>query len=307
MADGRRYRGSIVGAMILIAIGLFFLAVNLHPNFHTWDVVFRYWPVILIVIGVGKIIDSFVFRDRAGGSGDHFSAVALGVVAIILVFAVAIWRGHDMRERDVIHDTHAVELLGAKDVNAEIKMPAGQLNITGGNTRLLDSDFHYNEAEGKPTVDYNVSGGHGQLNITQEGHHVHFGRTDNTWDLHFGGDKPLDLKLSMGAGQSDLNLRGLNLRRLEVSIGAGQMNLDLTGPRASNLDGVIEGGVGSATIRLPKDIGVRVHAEGGIGSINTDGLTRDGDAYVNSAYGKSSASITLQIHGGIGEINLSLE
>ncbi len=59
-----------------------------------------------------------------------------------------------------------------------------------------------------------------------------------------------------------------------------------------------------ATIYLPKDVGVKVHASGGIGAVNTDGMTKDDDDYVNAAYGKTPATITLDIHGGIGAINL---
>jgi predicted membrane protein len=110
----------------------------------------------------------------------------------------------------------------------------------------------------------------------------------------------------MGAGQSDLRVDGLNLTNLEVNMGAGELHLDLT-EQKSNLRADIEGGVGSATIRLPRDVGVRVEASGGLGSINAHGLQRDGDAYVNAAYGKTPASIDLTIEGGVGEINLVAE
>jgi len=309
MDDSRRnrYRGSITGAMILIAIGVVFLVANTHPDIDPWPILFRYWPLILIFIGVGKIFDSFVFRDRTGTpTADHVSGVTVAFIALILIFGLAIWKGHAVRA-DMMHDTHEVELLGAKEVSADINMPAGQLNLKGGAPRLLDADFRYREEEGKPAVDYSVSGDRGQLAIAQEGRRLHIGTTHNTWNLDFGGTEPLDLKLNMGAGQSDLNFRGLDLRHLEVHIGAGQMTLDLTGPRKSNLAVDVEGGVGSGTIRLPKDVGVRVHASGGIGSINTDSLARDGDAYVNEVYGKSATSITVEVHGGIGEINLHLE
>jgi N-terminal domain of toast_rack, DUF2154/LiaI-LiaF-like transmembrane region len=306
--SGRSYRGSIAGALILISIGIFFLIANLHPEIDPWPILFRYWPLILIFIGLGKIFDSFVFRDSAGGSGgDHVSGVSVAFVALILIFGLAIWRGHKIERRDFMHDTHAVALLGAKDVSADINMPSGQLTLNGGDAGLLDSDFSYDREEGKPSVNYSVNDGHGQLTINQEGHQLHFVSPRNTWNLHFGGDEPLDLKLKMGAGQSDLNFRGLNLRRLEVNIGAGQMTLDLTGPRTSDLDADVQGGVGSATIRLPKDVGVSVHASGGIGSINTDGLRRENGAYVNDAYGKSAQAINLEVHGGVGEINLLLE
>jgi hypothetical protein len=304
--SGRSYSGSITGALILIAIGILFLIWNFHPRIDAWSILFRYWPLILIFIGVGKIFDSFVFR-RDGASSDHISGVSVAFVALILIFGLAIWRGHKAEGNEFVHDTHSVVLLGAKEVNADIEMPAGQLTLTGGASDLLDSDFSYNREEGKPAVDYSVNAGQGQLTITQEGHHVHFGGTRNDWKLHFGGDEPLDMTLKMGAGESDLDFRNLNLHNLQVNIGAGQMTLDLTGPRTANLDADIQGGVGSGTIRLPKDVGVIVHASGGIGTISTDGLTEQDGAYVNAAYGKSATNINLQVHGGIGEIDLVLE
>lgn len=304
----RSYAGSITGALILIAIGVVFLIMNLRPQINPWPILFRYWPLILIFIGVGKIFDSFVFRDRSGApSGDHISGVSVAFVALILIFGLAIWRGHKVEGNELVHDSHSLALLGAKDVSASIEMPAGQLTLTGGASDLLDSNFSYDREEGKPAVDYSVNDGHGQLTITQEGHHIHFGGTRNNWNLHFGENEPLDLTLKIGAGQSDLDFRTLNLKHLEVNIGAGQMNLDLSGPRTANLDADIQGGVGSATIRLPKDVGVIVHASGGIGSINTAGLIHQDGAYVNAAYGKSAATINLQVHGGIGQIDLLLE
>lgn len=299
-------RGSITGAMILIALGVVFLIANLRPGIDAWSIVFHYWPLILIFIGVGKIFDSLIFRDADSTTGaDHVSGASIAFVVLIAIFGFALWRGHERHDR--LHDTHAVELQGAKTVSANVDMSAGQLTLTGGDSRLLDADFDYREEEGKPLVDYTVSGDHGQLDINQEKENFHFGSTHNTWNLHFGGAEPLDLKVSIGAGQSDLQLRDLNVTRLEVHIGAGQMTLDLSGPRKSNLNADIEGGVGSATIRLPKDVGVRVHASGGIGSVSTDGLTRDGDAYVNAVYGKTPATVELTVQGGVGEIVLSQE
>lgn len=305
---GRSYSGSITGALILIAIGIFFLILNFRPEINPWPILFRYWPLILIFIGVGKIFDSFIFRERDGAPApDHISGVSIAFVALILIFGLAIWRGHKVEGEEFVHDTHSVALLGAHDVRAEIEMPAGQLTLTGGDASLLDSDFSYDREEGKPAVTYAVNNGHGQLTITQEGHHIHFGSTRNEWNLRFGGETPLDVQVKMGAGQSDLDFRKLNLRRLEVNIGAGQTTIDLTGPHASNLDVDVEGGVGSATIRLPKDVGVIVHASGGIGTIDTGGLLHQNGAYVNSAYGKSATNIDLQVHGGIGEIDLLQE
>ena len=69
----------------------------------------------------------------------------------------------------------------------------------------------------------------------------------------------------------------------------------------------IQGGVGQVTVRLPKNVGGQIHALGGIGAVNAHGLRRDGETYVNDAYGKSPVTIRMNIHGGVGEINLDQE
>ena len=108
----------------------------------------------------------------------------------------------------------------------------------------------------------------------------------------------------MGAGAGELKLRDMNVTELELHMGAGQLELDLTGPRKSDLDVTLKGGVGQATIRLPRDVAVRAHAAGGIGSIDAEGLKKDGNDYSNEMWGKTPHKITLDVQGGIGQIEL---
>jgi len=68
----------------------------------------------------------------------------------------------------------------------------------------------------------------------------------------------------------------------------------------------IEGGVGQATVLLPSEIGVKAKAEGGLGGINAKGLKKVGGAYVNDAYGESDTNLTVDVKGGVGEINLKV-
>jgi predicted membrane protein len=70
------------------------------------------------------------------------------------------------------------------------------------------------------------------------------------------------------------------------------------------LDVSMRGGVGRATVTLPSDVGVRVDVTGGIGQVNATALTREDDAYVNEAYDGGEATLSLDIEGGAGEINL---
>jgi hypothetical protein len=304
--DRPRHRGSITGALFLICLGIFFLLLNLMPNFDPWSTLFRYWPVVLILLGLGKIWDAYRTRQdpNARDRDSSGTVAALLVFLAIIGFALMVGRGGSAA---TVHDAQAIELQGATSVNADIEMPAGKLVLNGGSSRLLDADFNYRTAEGKPRVEYVVTDGKGQLGIIQNEKHIHFGGRRNDWTLRFGNNIPLDLKLELGAGQSNLNLNGVNVTRVEINIGVGQMNLDLTGDRKEDLHVDVQGGVGSARIKLPKNVGVRVNASGGIGTVSRNGLRRDGDAYVNEAYGKTHATIQLNVQGGVGEISLVQE
>ena len=50
-------RGSIFWALILIAVGGLFLAHNFNPSLHPWQLIAKYWPVLIIFWGISKLID----------------------------------------------------------------------------------------------------------------------------------------------------------------------------------------------------------------------------------------------------------
>lgn len=305
-------RRSLAGPIFLIALGALFLYANHRPEFDPWPVVWRYWPILLIFWGLGRMWDSIRERQNPQASSSGISAgTTIAGLGFVLVLVLLLWHGRGSARpyfRGAHHETRAVDRGGAQTVHAKLEMPAGELRLSGGATRLVEADFTYSGSMDAPQVEYSVSGGTGQLHVSQGGNSgIHFGRTENDWSLRFADNVPLDLDLSMGAGQGTLRLQGIDLTRLKIEMGAGQLNLDLTGERKKDLQADIQGGVGRAVIRLPKNVGVSVHASGGIGSIDAHGLKRDGDEYVNDAYGKSPVTIKMSVEGGVGEITLNLE
>lgn len=310
--DGNPRKVSLVAPIILIALGALFLLHNWRPAFDPWPILETYWPLILIFIGAGKIWDS-VYRSRNPNANPGVSVGAtIGTLAFVVVLVFLIWHGRNFSRRHGFysqsqHNAQTVDLQGAKSARASLQLGAGELTINGGASHMLDADFTYDGSFDAPRVDYNVTGGVGQLNISQDSHGPPFGRSENEWNLHFSKDVPLELKVDMGAGRGNLHFHDLPLTRVDLHIGAGQMDVDFTGDRKTDLSADIEGGVGQANIRLPKNVGVIAHASGGIGSIQAHGLKHDGDSYTNDAYGKSPATIHLKVQGGIGQITLSVE
>lgn len=50
-------RGSIFWALILIAVGTIFLYQNFNPAIHPWQIIAKFWPILIIFWGISKLID----------------------------------------------------------------------------------------------------------------------------------------------------------------------------------------------------------------------------------------------------------
>jgi uncharacterized protein DUF2154/cell wall-active antibiotic response 4TMS protein YvqF len=310
--DEKPKRISVVFPIILITVGVLFLLHNWRPAFDPLPILRTYWPLILVFIGLGKIWDNLQRSRNPDAPPGISMGATIGTLAFVMVIVLLLWQGHRFSGRHASlastkHTAQSVDLKDAKSAHANLEMGAGQLTINSGATHFMDADFTFTNAYEEPRVNYNVTNGIGHVTVSQDSQSVHIGHSQNNWNLHFGKEIPLELKIDMGAGQGNLHLRDVPLTNLALNIGAGQVDVDLTGDRKADLTADIEGGVGQANIRLPKNVGVIAHASGGIGSIEVHGLKHDGDSYVNEAYGKSPTTIRLKVEGGIGEIVLSQE
>jgi CYTH domain-containing protein len=312
--NGTPRRASLVFPVLLIAIGAIFLYSNWHPAFDPWPILWTYWPLILIFVGLGKIWDTWWRRQHPDASTGAPMGPSLGAIAFVIILLLLLWHGRNRshwRGSSVYamqHLSRTVDRQNAKSVRVDLDLGAGDLNISGGSSHLLEADFDYRSSSLAPRVEYSVSGSSGELRVSEDdnNNHIH-GTSDNSWTLHFANDIPLEIKIDMGAGHGNLRLRDIDVTRFNLDIGAGQVDLDLTGDRKSDLNADVEGGVGQANIRLPRKIGVIVNASGGIGTIDAHGLKRDGDEYTNDAYGKTPVTIHLKVEGGVGTINLTEE
>jgi hypothetical protein len=231
---------------------------------------------------------------------------------LVVLFVVTLFVGscgtQAQKVGEMQRESQSVGVENAQSVRADLKMGAGELNVTGGTDALMEGEFSYNVADWKPKVDYDVSGDTGELIVKQgSGGGVRLGgNARNEWDLRFNDEVPTDLVVKMGAGESDLDLDSLTLTGLNLQMGAGKTTVDLTGDYAQDFEASIQGGVGEATVLLPSEVGVQAKAEGGLGKINAEGLQREGDSYVNEAYGDSDVTLEIDVQGGVGQINLEV-
>jgi hypothetical protein len=241
-----------------------------------------------------------ISSNPAAHTGDKTGCTMRSLVAAILFnTACASQPSHgELVEADVI-----VPREGAKALAAKFSMGAGDLRVRGGDCELVQAKMRYDSARSVPKVDYAVDDhGFGTLSVREE--EGARGR-DAEWTVCVTRDVPLELTVDLGAGDSKLQLAGVQLRSLALDIGAGNADVDLRGAILAGSTVSIDGGAGNLALVLPTDVGVRVHVDKGVGNIAVHGLERRDNALVNAQWGKSDRSVDVRIDLGAGEVDVS--
>lgn len=164
---------------------------------------------------------------------------------------------------------------GVETQRVTIEMGAGKLDIAGGADQLVEGSVRYNVSSWEPSISRSAD----QLILSQRNtSNVGFpdGDITNEWVLHLG-EYPIDLTLSTGAYEGNLDLSGVALTNLAISDGAskatvefntlnpvemqrltyktGASDVDLLGLGNANVQEIIfESGVGSYTLDFSGDL-----------------------------------------------------
>ncbi len=216
-------------------------------------------------------------------------------------------------------------------LTTRISLGAGKLLITGGADQLMEADFEYSQEEWKPEIDFRSEGTEGRLSIDQPGlgddFNFKFGDNQrNEWRIRLNDEVDQSLECRMGAGESELDLRGLTLGQVDIDagvgeheillsntslpeltldVGVGEVTLDLSGDWKNHLRADINGGIGELNLRVPTNVGVRLDVSGGLGSVDVPpGYTKDGNEYTNEAYQSSEYRLEIDVDAGIGSIDV---
>ncbi len=225
-------------------------------------------------------------------------------VATIVAALMAMGCGAVARTGPMVHEHHVVERGAATSARVEIDMSAGELEVKSGAAQLFEADFDFNIPVLKPVIAYAVDGSTGSLKVSQgtaSGNYV------NRWRVSLDEATPVDLHLTLGAGDSELVLGRVNLSGLAVRLGAGDLTLDLRGMPAKSYSVTVQAGAGDTTVRVPAGVGISVRTSGLIGDASVSGLEQRDGRWINPRVGASPVTIDLQVQHAIGDLRLIAE
>jgi len=285
-------------AVVLVFLGLAFLIYNfkLTPT-GFWGVLWRFWPVLLILIGLKTLIGS-------GRSLLVGSITALTMFAVLGLSLYISWS--KATEKPTI--TSISETLGNfSRAKVEIEFGAGDLKLDGiartGN--LLEATTEHRGTSTGISKEFTQVSGTGQLKltVTSEARRL-IGEKKDKWQLHFTRDIPIDIKLKSGLSELDIDLSLLKLESINLDIGASRLHLKLPSFGISKAE--IKSGMADIEITIPEGKAARIKVNGGLSAsdIDENRFPHVNDYYISPDFNSSSNRVELNIGSGLSRIKI---
>jgi hypothetical protein len=203
------------------------------------------------------------------------------------------------------------------DANLTLAFAAGELNLTpGGSDALVSGTAIYNVDELKPVV--SGEGSNLRLQTGQDEAKFNgipsFGdNLKNQWDLALG-NAPMNLTVTAGAYQGNMDLGGLSLKSLHVADGASQVELKFSKPNQVEMS-LLRYETGASSVNLSGLANANadsIEFRSGAGNYTLDfsgNLLRDTNVDVRSGISKITIYIprdsnaTVTFSGGLSSVN----
>jgi len=299
----------IVWGLIFLFIGGVLLLDNFGMIDFQWGIIWRFWPLVLIILGVNML-----FPNDDSNRG--------GIISIIITIAALVFIGYqgsqppnedsvkfkwnERWDHDNDDDTNEEKLkenFFSEPIGAGTKYAV--LNIEGGATKysLKDTTSQLFHAEvkkrgGNYSLFKTSNDSTEELNFSMSDKHK-FGRE------HVGGGRAFlklntrpvwDLNIEVGAGKVDFDLSAFKVRNLNLEGGAASFYFKLGQPEMLTTINT-ETGASKLTIAIPKSAACEIRTETGLSSNEFDGFVKRSDGvYITPEHNYQEAKQKFVIH-----------
>src|SRR6056297_89022 len=299
-------RSAYIFGLILVVVGLIFLLNTLGiATFRIWYFIIKFWPLILIIIGLNMILK----KSKLWW---------IIPILVLVIFVGAIFMPEAVMRRfntDIfIMDSNNGERAGVYQedkeydneitkFNVELIYGANRLHIdrVRDNDNLYDLDLDYRNAQ--PNIYYKMFNNKAELKIEQS-KKINIGLNSEIWRVGLSGRVPINLNLKAGAGDLILDLKELQVNNLQIDAGLGQ--LDIKYPDRDNKT-IINAGAGNIKLSIPSQTALRIEANSVINNNNFEetGLIKlYKNVYQSKNYGEVQHRIDIKISTSAGNINV---
>ncbi len=264
-----------------------------------FDVMFRLWPVTLIVIGINVI-----FRDRK--SIKYTTWGIFFIIVIVFGFYQQYRFGNGTlvnTESNLVIENRVETTTGKLD----LQLGGGKIRIDSTDDNLINAKIPNVRA----TKDVKFTNNNTKVNIDIEQKSNFFqinNRKSHIYNLSLKDDLLWDIDIDVGAIDGTMDFSNIRLAKLDIDMGASNLDL-IFGDKAEHTTVNIDGGVSNLEITVPENIGVRIDTDGFIEDTNikTLGWKSVDDYYISPNYEEAEKKLDIDIDMAIGNFDIKVK
>jgi hypothetical protein len=294
--------GKVFWAAFFIVVGVLGLLHNLSLITVCWSGVWRFWPVLLILLGAAALLRNPKAR--------WVVMACVGACAGLVLFALVMGGAHSVRgffgDDGRVTTTQTIrETDDSSFRRASLRLEAGAGTFTIEDTT---SDLVYADIATSLGI-YGVARSNvdsvENVLITMNDGNVHWkgGNVKNTMRLRVSPRPLWDFTFEIGAAKMDLDLRPYAVRTLTIEGGASSLHVKL-GDRADSTRVSIEAGVSSIHLDVPDSVDCEIVSDAALSSRDFEGFERSGERWRSANYGASPKKMVIFIEAGMSSVEV---
>lgn len=301
---------NIFWGLLLIVLGALFLLHNLHVIAFSFKGLWKFWPVILIYLGLSSII-----KFSTQKTWPLLVIAILGVGTIVALLQVEPKSKNDENysfDKEVQeNETGNAKIFKFKEpFNKEVKTASLKIDFGAGKLRLNSNTVNLADAE----VNSSLSGYNFTSEVVGNNANISFGMPNGNIDLKddFENNAILninknviwDISANTGASETYLNLEQNRVAKLSFETGASKSTIKL-----NNLNPItevaIDAGVGEVEILIPQNAAAQIVKNSDLSTHNFEGFDKiSSNLYQTKNFNTSPNKIQIVIDGGLASFKV---
>lgn len=299
--------GIPIWGIFLLFLGIVFLLQALDVlSWGLWGTLWRFWPVLIIIIGLGILLRRY-----------NVWLMSLLILAILgACLGIAIWQYGVSSPGGTVSGSYSAPLGEIQHAEVEVDFDAGSLTVLSlpsGSSNLVEANAEVRDGTGGMRVDFNRQGSEGRLYLTTEQVDEGFWEEVGVrWEVKFTRNAILTFNIRTAASDLSLDFSQLKVTQLWLDIDAGNCNLTLPSlpPVYSSYITLthvyINADVANIEITIPDGVAARIEVDTDLCALDLDEsrFFKQGDYYISSDFNTNPNRVYLEINCDVGRVGV---
>ncbi len=294
----QRVVGVSIWGIFLLFLGVVFLlqTLNVLP-WGLWETLWRFWPVLIIIIGLGVLLRPY-----------NVWLVSLLILAVLgASLGIAIWQYSPSLASGMVTKSYSEPLGDIERAQIEIDFSAGSITIGSlppGSPNFVEVDSEVRDSRQTINVDFHQKDGEGKLYLSTVNQWFWAGDRIR-WEVNFTRSIPLAISIKSAASNVELDLSELKVTELRMDVDAG--NYRVTMPSSADTSNIeIEADAANIEVIVPDGVAakIQVNTNLSVSDVDKNRFPQQGAYYVSDNFDTAQNRIYLIIDCDVGRVQV---